>query len=203
MYEFMGTGVRVNWNFNDIGKDMGADVYYGDNVPEQMYDEGSNSYFQTFFSKVGTSTNFSTFFPDQSKEIVYHIIQLRERVRDEVTRGVRPMTEYTRLLLACEPRMRDILFLRTMPGVGTLPHVDIRRKIALNIGFQNSNTATTYARSGTDLENFWDDYSKLKAYTLNDGDAYVMDVSQAHAVRSMLPEDSNVMRYIISYPLIK
>jgi beta-galactosidase beta subunit len=96
-----------------------------------------------------------------------------------------------------------VLFLRLDASVGASPHIDQRRAKALNIGFQNSNTCTTYVREGKDLEGFFDDFGKLQAFTMNDGDAYLLDVGQAHAVRSNVPEAKDLKRYIISHNLAK
>ena len=203
LFEKVADGIKFDWKFSDIVSQFSEDVFRDKDIPTSMFDDSGKAYFQVFYSSVGTSTNFGSIFPDQAQDVCNKVCHIREVVRSEVEAGKRPLTPYIQMLLDCVPRRRDVLFLKAKPGVGADPHLDHRRKIVLNIGFENSCTATTFAKPGYDLEGFYDDYSKLKAFTLNDGDAYIMDVNQAHAVKSLVPAESGLYRYIISYPLIK
>jgi hypothetical protein len=74
------------------------------------------------------------------------------------------------------------------------PHCDIGRKLALNIGLKNSNSCTTHiidSTTATDFSNH-EQYS----YNMNDGEAWLLKVSNAHAVTS---HSDTVSRYILTY----
>ena len=201
MFKFIASGIKFNWKFDDIIAQMGEDRYYGDNIPTDMHDNMNSAYFQTFYSKVSTSTNFGTYFPAQAEDVLNQIAALQKSVRQQVDAGDLEATELVQLFLDRELLIKDVLFLRIDAAQGSSPHIDRRRKKALNIGFQNSNMCTTYFRPGTDFDNFFDDYSKLTAFTMNDGDAYLLDVGQAHAVKSLVPEAQGIHRYVISHCL--
>jgi len=203
MFQQIASGITFDWNFDDLVDQMSEDIYYGDNIPPDMHDSVKSAYFQSFYSKVSTSTNFGTFFPRQAEDIIEKLTRLQDTVRQQVKEGSLAATDMVQLFLNKELKPKDVLFLRVDASVGASVHVDRRRSKALNIGFQNSNTCTTYVRAGRDLDGFFDDFGKLKAFTMNDGDAYLLDVGQAHAVRSNVPELTNLKRYIISHNLAK
>lgn len=203
MFQHISNNIYFDWNFDDIAHQLEDDVYHGNNIPPDMHDASTSAYFQTFYSKVSTSTNFGTFFPRQAEDIIEKLTTLQDSVREQLKHGILEKTELVQLFLDKELRPKDVLFLRLDASEGASVHVDQRRSKALNIGFQNSNTCTTYVRPGRSLEGFFDDYSKLKAFTMNDGDAYLLDVGQAHSVVSNVPELKGLKRYIISHNLAK
>ena len=203
LYQHLSSGIKFDWNFDDLEGKLGPDKYMGENIPSDMYDDISCSYFHTFYSKVGTSTNFSLFFIPESQHIVDKLKELQDKVREDVSKGLVERTELVDLFLEKNILLKDVLFLRMDAGVGATPHVDRRRSKALNIGFQNTCTCTTYFKEGKDFSDFYGDVSKLKAITMNDGDAYLVDVSQAHAVKANFPELAGTQRYIISLNLSK
>jgi hypothetical protein len=201
MFQHIASGITFDWNFDDLVDQLSDDIYYGDNIPPDMHDKANSAYFQSFYSKVSTSTNFGTFFPREAQDVIDKIAQLQENIRQQVKEGSLESNELIQLLLHKELKVKDVLFLRLDASEGSSVHIDRRRSKALNIGFQNSNTCTTYVRPGKELDGFFDDFSKLKAFTMNDGDAYLLDVGQAHAVRSNVPELKGMKRYIISHNL--
>ena len=201
LYQHLDSNIKFSWNFNDIIEKLGEDVYYGTTIPIDMYDSQALSYFQTFFSKVSTSTNFANYFITECDEICSKIIDLQSKTKERLANGELAPSVLTDLFMQKSLLPKDVLFLRMDCSAGADPHIDIRRKYALNIGFQNSNTCTTYIKEGTNVENFYEDFSKLKAITLNDGDAYLMNVGNSHAVKSNFPELSGSKRYIISINL--
>jgi hypothetical protein len=201
MFQKIATNIKFKWNFDDIIGELSEDVYYGDSIPADMHDRTSTAYFQSFYSKVSTSTNFGTYFPRQAQDVIDKIAELQETVRQQLKEGSLESSEMIELLLQKELKVKDVLFLRLDASEGSSPHLDRRRSKALNIGFQNSNTCTTYIRPDKKLDGFFDDFGELTAFTMNDGDAYLLDVSLAHAVRSNVPELKGLKRYIISHNL--
>lgn len=203
LYQHLASDIKFDWNFDDIIHLLKDDVYYGDNIPAGMWDKIDGSYFQTFYSKVSTSTNFYKYFPKYAEDIIDKIAHLQNKVQKEVDSGFIEKTFLIEKFLERKLFPEDVLFLRIDPSQGADPHIDKRRQIALNIGFQNSCTCTTYWREGFELENFYDDFTKLKAITMNDGDAYLVDVGQAHAVQANFPEIKGLQRYVISHNLAR
>ena len=203
MFQKIASDIKFDWTFDDIVDQLDHDVYHGNNIPPDMHDTASSAYFQTFYSKVSTSTNFGTFFPKQAEDVIEKLTVLQDRVRREIKEGILMPSDMLQLFIDKELKSKDVLFLRVDASQGADVHVDQRRAKALNIGFQNSNTCTTYTRPGKELDGFFDDFNKLKAFTMNDGDAYLLDVGQAHAVRSNFPKLKGVKRYIISHNLAK
>jgi len=201
MFQYIASGIKFDWNFDDIVDQMDEDKYYGDNIPPTMHDETKKAYFQTFYSKVGTSTNFGTYFPKQAEDVLNKIYDIQQTIRKRISNGEMSPTPLVDCLLHQELLIKDVLFLKIDAAQGASPHIDRRRKKSLNIGFQNSNVCTTYFRPGENFDNFFDDYTKLTAFTMNDGDAYLLDVGQAHAVRSTVPDAKNMFRYVISHSL--
>lgn len=203
MFEHLSSNIKFDWNFDDIISHLKEDVYYGDNIPGGMWDQIDGCYFQTFYSKVSTSTNFCKYFPILAKDVIEKIASLQADTRKKVESGECEKTKLIEMFLDRKLYPEDVLFLRIDPAQGADPHIDKRRQIALNIGFQNSCTCTTYWRPGYELDNFYDDFSKLKAITMNDGDAYLVDVGQSHAVKSNFPELKGIYRYVISHNLAR
>jgi hypothetical protein len=201
MFEYITNDFKVDWNFDDIIHAFGEDVYHGDNLPVSIYDNRDQCYFQTFYSKVSTSMNFSKFFPEKSQELLSKIQTIQVLVRDMLDKGNIKNVELATLFVNKNIHVRDILFLRMDVGVGASPHVDRRRTKALNIGFQNSNCCTTYFRPDKKLDDFWENPEILKKYTLQDGEVYLMDVGYAHSVVPNENATDDEKRYIITVNL--
>lgn len=203
MFELVDRNIKFDWNFDDIIGQMEEDKYYGDNIPQGMWDKVDGAYFQTFYSKVSTSTNFSKYFPTYAQDVIDKIAALQEKVSKQVSDGLIERSMMIDHLLNRKLFPEDVLFLRMDVNEGASPHIDKRRQIALNIGFQNSCTCTTYFKPGTDVDNFYGDFSRLTALTMNDGDAYLVDVGQSHAVKANFPELTTMKRYVISHNLAR
>jgi hypothetical protein len=202
MFEFVTSGVHFDWSFDDIKDQMKPDVYYGENLPQSIYDDIDGAYFQTFYSKVSLTINFSKYFPELSNQVLSKVLSIQDQVRREVETGHRKLTPLVEILINKNIIHRDILFLRMEINQGSDPHVDRRRAKALNIGFKNSSTCCTYFKPGKDYENFYDDYTKLSGLMMNDGDAWLVDVGQAHSVKTNFPDAKpGEYRYIITVNL--
>jgi hypothetical protein len=203
LYKFVASGIKFDWNFNDIADRLGPDLYQGNDIPKFMYDVSDRAYFQTFFSKVSTSTNFWKQFKEQSIDVCDKVIAIQSIVTESIKNGEIERSYLTDALLEKTMRLEDVLFLRMAGNYGADPHCDVRRALALNIGFQNSNMCTTYIKEGKDTEAFYDDMSSLQAFTMNDGDACLINVGHVHSVRSTFPESIDQKRYLISVNLSK
>jgi ectoine hydroxylase-related dioxygenase (phytanoyl-CoA dioxygenase family) len=63
---------------------------------------------------------------------------------------------------------------------------------------KNSSVCTTYIRGDSGVENFWE--SSPLSYTMNDGDVYIISISNYHAV--MQNSNSGRARYILTYNMV-
>lgn len=199
LFQKIATNIKFEWSIDDLSSKMLPDVYHGNNIPKFMYDQQDNAYFQTFYSDVSTSTNFWKQFKYESEDIVDKVCLLQQQVKEKCINGEMETTHLIHLLLEKKMSINDALFLRMKCSIGAAPHCDQRRKKALNIGVRNSSTCTTIIKHGTDTDNFFES-NELFEFTMQDGDAYLLNVGEAHAVKTKVP-DSQDFRYIISVNL--
>jgi hypothetical protein len=88
--------------------------------------------------------------------------------------------------------------IRTIGGSSVPVHCDITRDTCINIGLRNSDTFRTvigYDSSELDFYN-----KPTQSYTMNDGDAYLISIKNAHCVESLITEA--LPRYIITYNMM-
>jgi hypothetical protein len=203
LFQYITNNIKFDWSFNDIENKLGNDIYQGNVIPEYMHDNQDIAYFQTFSLKISTTTNFWKQFKYESEDVVDKVLQIQRFVREQTKYKLLSETLLVEHLLNKEMKLNDVLFLRMNSDQGADPHCDRRRACALNIGFENSNTCTTLIKESKSTENFYENLNDLHAFTMNNGEAYLVNVSYAHSVIPLYPNIKNKKRYIISVNLAK
>jgi hypothetical protein len=94
-----------------------------------------------------------------------------------------------------------INLISTVPGKDIKLHRDVTRTICINIGLKNSNKWETYISEDPKIENF--NNSKKHAFTMQEGDAYILDIKNPHYAKCIEPTDISSTRYVCTYNVLE
>jgi hypothetical protein len=147
-------------------------------------------FWQTYLNGTAFARDFSFTFPNEAKKITDQIRALQNQVFESDSPLIKTFKAATIFPV-------DLMLLRINQDARV--HIDGKRAIALNIGLRNSNTKETVISEDTNIENFQE--SKLHSFTMEDGDAYLINTRHPHAVNSIVKENYNNPRYIITHTI--
>jgi hypothetical protein len=153
-------------------------------------------HFQQYMSGVGITRNFYKNFPRECATIA---IQLK-KIQQLVSASPVPVDDLlTHAFVNHVIKPGNINLIRIKAGENAAPHSDTNRKICINIGLRNSNSCVTHITENESIEDFW---NKLRhSFIMEDGDIYILNIRNSHAVESLVDKDSGITRYIITYNL--
>ena len=159
----------------------------------QCYKSGI-PFWQKYKSNICFARNFCTAFPLECEIVA----QTLENIKKELYNTNKP-SDILSLFLNSTIIPNRVNLMKIPSGVTIEPHIDSKRSICINIGLKNSNTAITHV-SEYDEKNFWN--NPTDTFQMEDGDIYLLNVKKTHAVKYMLPDITNLDRYIITYTLL-
>jgi len=147
-------------------------------------------FWQTYLNGTAFARDFSFTFPNEAKKITDQIRALQNQVFESDSPLIKTFKAATIFPM-------DLMLLRINQDARV--HIDGNRAVALNIGLRNSNTKETVISEDTNIENFQE--SKLHSFTMEDGDAYLINTRHPHAVNSISKENCYNPRYIITHTI--
>lgn len=147
-------------------------------------------FWQTYLNGTSFARGFSFTFPNEAEKIVDQIRLLQNQVSEFDSPLIKTFKSAKIFPI-------DLMLLRINQDARV--HIDGNRRIALNIGLRNSNSKETFISEDTNIENF--QKSKIHSFTIEDGDAYLINTRHPHAVKSIAKEDWNTPRYIITHTI--
>ena len=147
-------------------------------------------FWQTYLNGTSFARGFSFTFPNEAEKIVDQIRLLQNQVSEFDSPLIKTFKSAKIFPI-------DLMLLRINQDARV--HIDGNRRIALNIGLRNSNSKETFISEDTNIENFQE--SKLHSFTMEDGDAYLINTRHPHAVNSIVKENCNNPRYIITHTI--
>lgn len=191
-YVKISSGFNLSWHIEDLAQQF-VPVQIPPNV--QVYEDPSGRpHWQLFRSRVAFARNFFANFPDQCREAADRLQSLQDAVRSNS-----PEHPLVDKFLSHTVSARRVGIIRVLPGDSVDPHCDVTRNVSINIGLKNSNAGTTYISDNSNVKQFWE--QNLSSYTMQDGEVYLVEVKNAHAVKSNVNPDSGQTRYIITYSM--
>lgn len=157
---------------------------------EILKDPTGIPFWQKYPANVSFARNFYINFQDECQKVADELSKIKPEILEA-------LNEVDILNPDIKFIPHKVGLMRLYTGTSILPHTDINRSICINIGLKNSNSAITYV-SDYQVENFWN--NPLETYQMEDGDVYLLNVKNTHAVKPAY-ENNNVDRYIITYTL--
>jgi hypothetical protein len=153
-------------------------------------DKDQQVFWQTYLNGTSFARGFRFTFPNETTEIIDQIRILQSQVSEIDSPLIKKFKEAV-------IRPNDLFLLRVKRDAD--PHIDGNRSLALNIGLKNSSSRETIISNDTNIKKFWS--SNLHSFTMEDGDAYLINTTHPHAVKSSAKENWDNPRYLISYSI--
>jgi hypothetical protein len=185
---------KIDINTDDILSKIEKTVVSQNISGNVLKDDTGIPFWQKYKSNICFARNFYTTFSKEC-EIVAHTLN---NIKNELSDTNNPSYMLS-LFLNSAIIPKRVNLIKIPCGVTVDPHTDLNRKICVNIGLKNSNSATTYV-SDYEEKDFWN--NPTEDYQMEDGDMYLLNVEKTHAVKSIVSKDSNLDRYIITYNLL-
>jgi len=159
-----------------------------------LKDDNGNPFWQKYQSNICFARNFYKTFPSDCEKIAHILRNIKNELRD-----ITEPSDMLSLFLNSTIIPNKVNLMKIPCGLTIVPHTDSTRKICVNIGIKNSNSAITYV-SDYEEKDFWN--NPTENYQMEDGDMYLLNVEKTHAVKSIVSKNSNLDRYIITYNLL-
>jgi hypothetical protein len=185
---------KIDINIDDIISKIEKTIVSQNIAGDILKDNTGIPFWQKYQSNISFARNFYKAFPSDCEKIA-HVL---ENIKIELCDVTNP-SDMLSLFLNSTIVPNNVNLMRIPCGVTIEPHTDLNRKICVNIGLKNSNSAITYV-SDYEEKDFWN--NPAQTYQMEDGDMYLLNVKKTHAVKSIVPRDSNLDRYIITYTLV-
>jgi len=192
--------LNFNLNLDSILASMDQDIININNPHRAHVDTSYGTYWQLFPTNIRFSRNFVRDFPNESNHIVDQIIKLQDETKklyehkNENNWMVNSFINHT-------VSLGRIGLIKINAGISVPPHRDRTRHLTLSIGLKNSNTCETHFSRHNDVREFWK--SGTDHFTLEDNTAYLTQVTKNHAVKSLVSQESNLERLILSYTILR
>lgn len=188
--------VPLNWDMSSILGTITKEFSNTEDSYKIVNIQTDDPYWQYYpYTHTCFTRNFGVNFPKESIEVIEYLKKLqsttkKEDIKDPVMFNtfIKHKFDYKRVGL-----------IKAVAGVDILPHKDNGRKFVINIGLKNSNTCTTYVADSFNNKDFWD--LNPESFTMEDGDAYILNVDKSHAVKSLVAAETKLDRYIVTYRL--
>jgi hypothetical protein len=195
VFEKLSDSFKVDWDIDDIASKIANNIVDPNQTtntrPRPYSDPSGLAHWQVFSLNIAFARNFYKNFSIECEEVAHKLIQLQS----EIDHSDNPLVNR---FLDHKPDARRVNVIRTIGGSSVPVHCDITRDTCINIGLRNSNTFRTvigYDSSELDFYN-----KPTQSYTMNDGDAYLISIKNAHCVESLTTE--SLPRYIITYNMM-
>jgi hypothetical protein len=188
----LASNFKVELNLEEMFLQFGPEVIAkpSDGKGHVVKSKDQQVFWQTYLNGTSFARDFSFTFPNESKKIVEQIRMLQNQISQSDSPLIKTFKAATIFPV-------DLMLLRINQDAGV--HIDGNRRVALNIGLRNSNSKQTVISEDTNIENFQE--SKLHSFTMEDGDAYLINTRHPHAVSSIPKENWNSPRYIITHTI--
>ncbi len=190
--------IGIDCHLDEILYNIPDELSNAKNSPDVfVWDVPKNKAYWQFYPYTRTrfTRNFGRRFPNISNHIAEQLNALRSSVKIEAFADqqmyqafINHKFDYQRVQLS-----------KIISGIDVLPHIDNGREYVINIGVRNSNTCKVFISDNQSTKDFWQ--KNLESFVMEDNDAYIINADHAHAVKSLVTEESNLDRYIISYML--
>jgi hypothetical protein len=188
----ISSGFVISWDLDKIEEQFVTVV-----IPEGVQihsDPLKRPHWQTYAkSKISFARNFSNNFPKECNEIA-------EKLRAAQLMSIENTHQLIDKFMLHAISPDNVGLIKVFPGESVGAHCDVTRSVSINIGLKNSNAGTTYVSDGTNIKEFWQ--QNLSSYTMQDGDVYLLQVKNSHAVKSNVSTNSGLTRYIITYTMM-
>ena len=187
---------KVSWDVEELCKCFDGDLVDPLATPERGHlafsDPSGKPHWQPYPTNIYFARNFSKKFPDECNEVVGKIKMLQRRLEkgkhELIDRFLEHRVDYRRVNLIKNYASNEVS-----------PHIDKLRVLTLNIGLKNSNSGITHVCNGTNPDDFIK--GPLESFQMQDGDAYLLNVSNFHSVKPVSPTATS-FRYLITYTVI-
>jgi len=183
---------------DDILKNIPVELSNNKNSPNVfVWQQSPNEAFWQYYPYTNTrfTRNFGKRFPEISKYIVSQLIILQESVKKEDFSDLRMYESFIKHKFD----YKKVQLTKIVAGFSVLPHIDNGREYVINIGIRNSNTCKVYMSDNRSVKDF--EKQNLQSFIVEDNEAYILNVDNAHAVKTLVSKDSNLDRYLITYML--
>jgi hypothetical protein len=185
---------KIDINIDDIISKIEKTIVSHNIAGSTLKDTTGIPFWQQYKSNICFARNFYKAFPSDCEKIAYILEDIKKELGD-----VTDPSDMLSLFLNSTIVPNNVNLMKIPCGVTIEPHTDLNRKICVNIGLKNSNSAITYV-SDYEEKDFWN--NPAQTYQMEDGDMYLLNVKKTHAVKSIVSRDSNLDRYIITYTLV-
>jgi len=188
----LASNFKVELNLEEMFLQFGPEVIAkpSDGKGYVVKSKDQQVFWQTYLNGTSFARGFSFTFPNEAEKITNQIRMLQNQISQSDSPLIKTFKSATIFPI-------DLMLLRINQDAGV--HIDGNRRVALNIGLRNSNSKQTVISEDTNIENFQE--SKLHSFTMEDGDAYLINTRHPHAVNSISKENWNSPRYIITHTI--
>jgi hypothetical protein len=184
---------KLNINIDEITSKIEKTIVSQNILGNILKDDSGIPFWQRYKSNICFARNFYQAFPNECDIVVDTLNNIKENLRNTSN-----PSEFLSLFLNSPIIPKGVNLMKIPCGLVVAPHTDLNRNMCINIGLKNSNTAITHV-SDYEEKNFWN--NPTDTYQMEDGDVYILNVKKTHAVKSIVPKDSDLDRYIITYTL--
>lgn len=191
IFQLLETGTTFTWDPEELTKNFKV---VSDNNGDVILMQGE-AYWQYYTSGIYFARNLHNSFPEICKEISITLMQLQNKCCN-----LNNVSHLVQMFISDKIEISNIVLIKVPSGKGVDLHFDRTRTFAVNIGLKNSNTCLTHIYSGKKVAGTIINEENIKhTLQMNDGDAYVLKVSQPHSVESLSNINDHKDRYLISY----
>lgn len=183
-------GFTVSWNIDAIVGGISSEIepprgYFG-----PYFDPSGIAHWQNYSkTNIAFARNFFRNFKAECAEVAFKL--------KEIQKNINPDNDLLKLFVEHTVVPQKVNIIRAIGGKSVAVHCDTTRYACINIGLKNSNTFRTRISNNTNIENFYNE--PTETYTMNDGDAYLISIRNAHCVEALT--DVPLPRYIITYTI--
>ena len=197
IFKKTATGIKFSWDILELEKQFIGELMDGTDINGRYVsfsDPLKRPHWQRFPRGILFARNFSINFPKECLEVANAIYKIQTELKKEESDD-----ELSKIFLSHKINPASVNIIKIIAGNTVPAHDDVTRALSLNIGLINSNSCETQIINTTDNLNF--DHHDIKSFIMNDGDAYLLKVSNSHRINSLVTNDSGLDRYIISYTI--
>lgn len=198
LFTKISTDIRFSWDIRELEKQFIGEVTdpSGDTRGRHLpySDPLKRPHWQKFPAGILFARNFSINFPKECMEVTETILNLQNELKKTPQEN-----EIIKVFLNHRVNSGSVNIIKVHAGTSVAPHDDVTRFVALNIGLSNSNSCETQIINTIDNRNF--DHYDTESFIMNDGDAYLLKVTNSHRVNSLVTSDSGLNRYLITYTI--
>jgi len=191
IFQLLENEIKFKWDPEELTKNFKV----VSNVNGNVISLPGGAYWQYYTSGIYFTRNFYKSFPEICEEIAHLLIQLQNKYCT-----LTDSSYLVNLFVNHKINIDNITLIKVVSGKSVDLHFDRTRSFAVNIGLKNSNTCLTHIYSGKKVVGTLINEENVKhTLRMNDGDVYILEVNQPHAVESLSNINDHKDRYLISY----